>query len=98
MSDFVLTPAAQADVLRIIDFLEGDNPSAILKVVDALDDAMQLLAENPMIGHIRRDLAGDDVRFWSVFKYLIVYHPETTPLQVVRVLHGRRDLKALLTE
>jgi plasmid stabilization system protein ParE len=30
MSDFVLTPAAQADVLRIIDFLEGDNPSAIL--------------------------------------------------------------------
>jgi plasmid stabilization system protein ParE len=31
MSDFVLTPAAQADVLRIIDFLEGDNPSAILR-------------------------------------------------------------------
>ena len=52
MSDFVLTPAAQADVSRIIDFLEGDNPSAILKVVDALDEAMQLLAENPMIGHI----------------------------------------------
>ncbi len=97
MSDFVLTPAAQADVLRIIDFLEGDNPSAILKVVDAFDDAMQLLAENPMIGHIRRDLAGDDVRFWPV-KYLIVYHPETTPLQVVRVLHGRRDLKALLAD
>ena len=98
MSDFVLTPAAQADVLRIIDFLEGDNPSAILKVVDALDEAMQLLAGNPMIGHMRRDLAGDDVRFWSVFKYLIVYHPETKPLQVVRVVHGRRDLKALLTE
>ena len=58
---------------------------------------MQLLAENPMIGHIRQDLAGDDVRFWPVFKYLIVYHPETKPLQVVRVLHGRRDLKALLT-
>ena len=49
MSDFVLTPAAQTDVLRIIDFLEGDNPSAILKVVDALDEAMQLLADNPMI-------------------------------------------------
>ena len=40
MSDFVLTPAAQADLLRIIDFLEGDNPSAILKVVDALDEAI----------------------------------------------------------
>lgn len=51
-----------------------------------------------MIGHIRRDLVGDDVRFWSVFKYLIVYHPQTKPLQVVRVLHDGRDLKALLTE
>jgi plasmid stabilization system protein ParE len=78
VSDFVLTPAAQADVSRIIDFLEGDNPGAILKVVDALDEAMQLLAENPMIGHIQRDLAGDDVRFWSVFKYLIVYPGDET--------------------
>ena len=67
MSDFALTPAAQADVLRIIDFLEGDNPAAILKVVDTLDNAKQLLAENPMVGHIRRDLAGDDVRLWPVF-------------------------------
>lgn len=98
MSDFVLTPAAQADVLRIIDFLEGENPSAILNVVDALDDAIQLLANNPTIGHIRPDLARDDVRFWPVVTYLIAYHPETKPLQVVRVLHGRRDLKALLAE
>ena len=58
MSDFVLTPTAQADVLRIIAFLEGDNPSAILKVVDGLDDAMQLLADNPMIGRLINDEFG----------------------------------------
>ena len=73
MSDFVLTPAAQADVLRIIDFLEGDNPSAILKVVDALDECHATPRRHPMIGHIRRDLAGDDVRFGPVFTFLIVY-------------------------
>ena len=68
MSEFVLTQAAKGDLLRILEYLEGDNPSAILKVVDALDDAMQLLAENPGIGHLRPDLTPQDVRFWSVFR------------------------------
>jgi plasmid stabilization system protein ParE len=96
MSEFVLTPAAEGDLLKILEYLEGDNPSAILKVVDALDEAMQLLADNPGIGHLRRDLTDADVRFWSVFRYLVIYRPETTPLEIVRVLHGGRDVKRLL--
>jgi hypothetical protein len=35
MSDFVLTPVAEGDLLKILEYLEGDNRSAILKVVDA---------------------------------------------------------------
>ena len=96
MSRFVLTPAAEGDLLKIIEYLEGDNPNAILKVVDALDEAMQRLAENPGIGHVRPDLTGEDVRFWPVFKYLVVYRPETKPLEIVRVLHGRRDIERVL--
>jgi len=98
MIEFVLTPAAEGDLLKILEYLEGDNPSAILRVVDALDEAMQLLANNPRIGHVRTDLTGADVRFWSVFKYLVIYRPETKPLEIVRVLHGRRDVKRLLGE
>ena len=63
MSQFVLTPAAEGD-LKIIEYLEGDNPNAVLKVVDALDETMQRLAENPGLGHIRPDLTDEDVRFW----------------------------------
>jgi plasmid stabilization system protein ParE len=39
------------------------------------------------------------VRFWTVTKspnYVIVYRSETVPLQVVAVLHGKRDLKKIL--
>ena len=67
-----------------------------MKVVDALDEAMQRLAENPGIGHVRPDLTDEDVRFWPVFKYLVVYRPETKPLEIVRVLHGRRDVERIL--
>jgi plasmid stabilization system protein ParE len=69
-----------------------------LKVVDALDDAMQLLADNPGIGHLRSDLTPQDVRFWPVFKYLVIYRPDTKPLEVVRVLHGGRDVRRLLRD
>ena len=57
---------------------------------------MQLLAGNPDIGHLRRDLTLQDVRFWSVFSYLVIYRPGTQPLEIVRVLHGKRDVRRLL--
>lgn len=96
MSEFVLTSAAEGDLLKIIEYLEGDSPNAVLKVADALDEAMRRLAENPGIGHLRPDLTDEDVRFWSVFKYLVIYRPDTQPLEIVRVLHGRRDVKQIL--
>jgi plasmid stabilization system protein ParE len=98
VSEFVLTQVAKADLLKILEYLDGDNPGAVLKVVDALDDAMQLLADNPGIGHRRPDLTPQDVRFWSVFRYLVIYRPSTKPLEIVRVLHGKRDVRRLLEE
>lgn len=98
MNQFVLTQAAKGDLLKILEYIEDDNPNAILKVVDALDDAMQLLAESPGIGHLRPDLTRQDVRFWSVFRYLVIDRPDTNPLEIVRVLHGKRDLRRLLEE
>jgi plasmid stabilization system protein ParE len=37
------------------------------------------------------------VRFWAVFSYLIVYDPAKKPIEIVRVLHGKRDVKEILT-
>jgi plasmid stabilization system protein ParE len=39
------------------------------------------------------------VHFWTVQQYpnyVVVYRPETQPLEIIRVLHGMRDLKRLL--
>ncbi len=59
---------------------------------------MRRLADNPGIGHVRPDQTREDVRFWSVFKYLIVYRPDTEPLEIARVLHGKRDVKRLVDD
>ncbi len=51
------------------------------------------------MGAKRRDITVLPVRFWIITKfpnYVIVYRPETVPLQVIAVLHGRRDLKEIM--
>ena len=56
------------------------------------------LAAAPGGGHWRKDLTDEPVKFFSAYSYLIVYRPETKPLQVVAILHGQRDVKRLLKD
>src|SRR5436309_585619 len=96
MRRFVLTPAANADLVGIAEYLDKTNPGVTDRVIDALFEAMHLLGERPGIGHERRDLANAPLRFWPVLPYLIIYRAETMPVQVIRILHASRDIRELL--
>jgi antitoxin ParD1/3/4/toxin ParE1/3/4 len=62
-----------------------------------MTDAFQLIARNPNIGHVRGDLAGErKLLFWPVRDYLIVYRPSRKPLAVAMIVHGKRDVAALI--
>lgn len=98
MTRFVLTPLAKEDLDEIYEYIRKDNPDAALRVLNSLRNAMRKLAEMPEMGHFRRDLSDEPFRFWSVYSYLIIYAPESRPLQVVRVLHGARDIRSILEE
>lgn len=96
MSRFRLTPAAKTDLAEISDYIARDSPRAAKRVRGELRAAMARLAEMPTMGHLREDLTSAPVRFWSVYSYLIVYRPDTRPIQVLRVVHGARDVKRIL--
>ncbi len=96
MSGFVLTEPAERDLTEIWDYIAADNLEAADRVLDAIEAAFQRLAERPGTGHYREDLADKSLRFDSVYSYLIVYRWEETPLQIIRVLHGARDVRSLL--
>ena len=91
-----LTPSAQHDVELITDFIAEDNVDAALRVHDALEEAFRHLAEMPAMGHAREDLTDRALKFWSVYSYLVVYDPASSPLTVIAVLHGARDIEKLL--
>jgi toxin ParE1/3/4 len=68
------------------------------RVEAAIRDKIAYLAGRPGSGHWRKDLTKEKVKFFPIYSYLIVYRPETNPLQVVAILHGRRDIEELLKD
>ena len=94
MTRYLLAPLAKRDLQEIRDYIAKDSTTAARRVVRELRAAMEGLVEMPGKGHLREDL-GDDLRAWVVYSYLIIYRPETRPLQVVRVVSGYRDVPKL---
>jgi toxin ParE1/3/4 len=86
---------AQRDLAGIWDFIAKDSPDAADTVVADLYQAFRQLDAAPRMGHRRRDLTPRNVLFWPVYSYLVVY-TDSSPLRIVRVLHGKRNVKKLL--
>ena len=97
MTQFKLSPEAKADLTEIRDYLVDQGGQRLARyVLNEMGEAFRLLASNPEIGHYREDLTPLPVKFWPVFSYLIVYDPVAQPIGVARVLHGKREIDAIL--
>jgi toxin ParE1/3/4 len=94
---FDLTEYATADLEEAISYIAADSIAAALNVADNLENAFRFLADWPDAGHRRQDLTDSpDVRFWPTGRYLITYLPATSPLLIIAVFHGSRDVRSLL--
>jgi antitoxin ParD1/3/4 len=101
MSRFALTPLARADIFNIWSFIAQDNQDAADRVEQEIYNACGFLAEAPLRGHCRPDLTGRPMRFWTLPRfpnYTIVYLPEPIPLQIVAVVHGKRNIPRILKQ
>jgi antitoxin ParD1/3/4 len=94
---YVLAPQAAQDLVEIWRYIKGQSSIATAdRVESTIKDRIAFLSQNPGAGHWRKDLTNQKVKFFSAYSYLIVYRPETNPLQVVSILHGRRDMERVL--
>jgi toxin ParE1/3/4 len=66
----------------------------------AVQRAALLIAEHPLIGVSRLELAPPPFRFLVIrgFPYIMVYNPTTRPPTVIRIVHGARDLPEVLKD
>ena len=99
MSLFRFTPQAVADLFDVWSYIAADNPEAADRVETAIYDACALFSAEPLIGHVRMELTRLPLRFWTLQRYpnyMIIYDPETDTLQIIRILHAKRDVKRIL--
>ena len=98
MSNYIVSPRADEDLFEIWRHLfERSSVEIANRVESELYAAFETLAQNPRIGHKRTDLTSHPVLFFTLYSYMIVYRPHT-PLEIVRVLHGKRDVKRILRQ
>lgn len=94
MPSIIRSSQSEQDVYEIAVFIARDNPDAAIRLVDRFDETLKMLAENPMAGRAREELA-PDVRSFPVGNYLLFYRPKQNGIELIRVLHGARDLRRL---
>lgn len=97
----VQSPAAIADLLDHFSYLAQQSPDLGQRFLDEVAASYELLALTPELGAIypsNHPRLGN-IRVWSVkgfAKYLIFYFANERTVEVVRVLHGARDLDVIL--
>ena len=84
---------AQADYDEIIDYVARDKPQAALRLSKTLQAKIELLAQRPLLGDRRPELASE-LRSATVGRYVIYYRPVSEGIEVVRILAGERDVRS----
>ena len=94
------TRQAEEDLLEAATEIGVQNIQASLRFIEAVECALLRLGSMPELGTLReyrrKRLAG--LRMWPVpgfHMYLIFYRPRRRGIQLVRVLHGARDIKRI---
>jgi|SRR5208282_2426090 len=96
---YVLAPEAALDLVKIWRYIKKQSSIAVAdRVESVIRDRIVFLAGTPGAGHWTKDLTDEPVKFFPVYSYLIVYRPETKPLQVVCILHGHRNIEQILKD
>jgi toxin ParE1/3/4 len=97
------TLQAEADIAEIVSFIAEDNPNAAQRFLDAAEAAFAVLASMPLMGRVVsfQSRVAQGIRIWHIQgfeRYLIFYRTVEQGVEIVRVLHGARDIERLFEE
>ncbi len=94
MPTVIRSPEAAEDLLEIWQYIADDNEAAADKLLNEIDAASKMLARNPKTGRERPELA-PRLRSFPVGRYILIYRPIDEGVELVRVLHGSRDIDSI---
>lgn len=100
MARLLVREQAWVDLEEVGAFIAKDNPAAAAEVVRQLRVSFEQLARMPQLGRLVTKIkTSEQLRMWllpAFRNYLIFYRELPDAVEIVRVLHGARDIKRIL--
>jgi plasmid stabilization system protein ParE len=95
-------PRAEADIIRQFRYypVDQDRPAVAFRFRKAVIESVEQLKSHPRMGTLFRG-STSGLRSWPVkgFEAIRIYYADhPASLQVVRVLHGKRDVRRILRQ
>lgn len=86
-----LTEKAEADLDDLWAHLAASSPEIADRTVDAILEGCRVHVRFPAMGPNRDDL-WPGLRCFAVPPYVVFYRPADSTIEVLRILHGARDV------
>ncbi len=94
MPTLLISPEAEQDLVDIWLHIAEDQPVNADRFLERLQEKAQKLAEFTDMGVDRLELA-PGIKSFPVERYVLFYRPNEHGIELVRVLHGSRDVNLL---
>jgi plasmid stabilization system protein ParE len=95
MRAVVFRPAAEADFLAIAAYIAEHDPDRARSFVQSLRERCNAVAAHPNLGRSRHEL-GEGIRGLWEKPYVLLYRILESSIEIVAVVHGSRDLPAVM--
>jgi len=91
-----ISPRAEAGLDAIDDYLFEQDSDVAERYARESDRHFHLLAERPHLG--RASAYAPNLRRFAMHSYIIFYRPVSGGIEIVRVLHGARNLDEVFVD
>ena len=94
MSDVRISPRARSDLIEIWSYIADDSVASADAFINKLYETIQVLAKQSGSGRHREELAPGILSF-PFGRYIIFYRASQGAIEIVRILHGARDIQTI---
>jgi toxin ParE1/3/4 len=91
MVKYVITEPAEEDLREIAFYIADDNIDVAFSMLDRFTECFEMLASMPQSGR-RRDELEPNLRSFPEGNYVVFYREISEKIEIIRVLHGSRDI------
>ena len=89
---------ARMDLKQIHDYIANDSRYYAKKVIQTIVEKTEELIVFPDLGRIVPEIDKPNIRELFVYSYRLIYEISSDGIEILAVIHGRRDFFGRITE